>query len=84
MLYCGSCRKEKPESEFYPRKGSKSGYQGKCKLCERIYALHNPEVQERARKKHREANLEDIKKYQKEYQTVNRERIKQRRKKNAI
>jgi len=34
MKYCKHCNKDKPYSEFYKRKASKDGYQGRCKSCD--------------------------------------------------
>ena len=32
--YCNTCNKVKPIKEFYKRKASKDGYQGRCKECD--------------------------------------------------
>ena len=38
MITCSSCREEKPLSEFYVARGTKTGYATQCKLCSKSAA----------------------------------------------
>ena len=55
MKKCFKCKQEKPLSEFYRHKAMRDGHLGKCKDCTKRDAL-----------KHREANLEKVRAYDRE------------------
>jgi hypothetical protein len=80
MKICSKCNKEKDISEFYKRKGRKSGLSSHCKSCIKQFKLENKLVyQTIARnscKKWRSKNKEDIKSYNKKYKSKHTEDIK--------
>ena len=66
---CAKCKESKSFDEFYKRETSKDGLRAECISCERV-----------RRAKHRKANKDNIKEYNRNYREANKEKIADRKK----
>ena len=96
MKICRKCKLEKELTEFYKSNANRGGYSTVCKLCKKelskIYGENNKEKIKEHNKKYKELNKEKIREYDrkyninnkdkiKEYNSLNREKINDRRRK---
>lgn len=79
-MYCKYCENEKIETEFNKSKSTKTGYQYRCRDCERQYRQNNKEKISVRMKKYRENNSEQEKVVKKEYYINNKEKITKKNK----
>ncbi len=66
---CAKCKESKSFDEFYKRETSKDGLRAECISCERV-----------RRAKHRKANKDNIKEYNRNYREANKEKIAEKKK----
>jgi len=66
---CAKCKESKSVREFYRRETSKDGLRAECISCERV-----------RRAKHRKANKDNIKEYNRNYREANKEEIAEKKK----
>lgn len=66
---CAKCKESKSVDEFYKRETSKDGLRAECISCERV-----------RRAKHRKANKDNIKEYNRNYREANKEKIAEKKK----
>lgn len=80
-LICSTCKESKLTTEYHKDKSRKTGYKIRCKACTHSDYLSNTEKHKLRWKERYEKTADSIKLYQKNYNNLNREKIRQDRNK---
>ena len=74
---CTKCGEVKNFSEFYKKKGGKSGLESHCKTCRKEYYKANEDKIKERRKEYLKTNADKLKEHAKEYYKANADKLKE-------